>query len=260
MPATTITRCAEPPVPSASGASLQSASTVCTKRRPIATRSSATCPAGGVRQRARRDGSQRPHRGHRVVGRGAQTRERVAREIGGGVEEVDAGVDRRARVVAEPTADVTHRVDGVADEREVGVAVVGVGVRSAVDTRGLAGGREPQRGLEVALLTSPVTMRSRRASSAGTRCTSLVRSCGTEELHRVDVAVADAQPEVEHASPSWSPSEGRRCRRWCRARRPAPPPGPSRTDDHGEERVRRAQAAGMRDGDVQRAGDDCPRS
>ena len=78
-------------------------------------------------------------------------------------------------VVAEPRPDVAHRVDRVADERDVGVAVVGVGVRRSPPT---VPAREAGATTAGRVVPAPATTTSRSGSSAGTRCTNFVRSSG----------------------------------------------------------------------------------
>ena len=177
MPATTITRCADPPVPSASGASsLHSAVTVSTKRRPMATTSSASWPAG-----VRANWAASAADSARIASAEACTDARrpssaVAREVGGGVEEADPGVDGAVDTVAEPGPDVCtprrprhprwgsrcrttprHAVDGPLDPRP------GAGRRSETcsSRRSRAGDHGVSSG-----------------SPAGTSRTNLVRSVG----------------------------------------------------------------------------------
>ncbi len=170
-----------------------------------------------VGERAGGERRERLHRGQGVERRGTEVVERVGREVGGRVEEVDPAVERDAGVVAEPGADVAHRVERVADERQVGVAVVAVGVRTRP-------ARTRDREAEGRLQVTPFPFGRPRGLTrfvGGDEVHELGEVVGPEQLHRVDVAVADAQPEVEH-SPIVITDQ---YRPWRRARRRVPPSG-----------------------------------
>ena len=252
IPATTITRCADPPVPSASDASsLQSAVTVSAKRRPMATTSSASIPAG-VRARARRQlRRQRAHGGH---GRRAPSCAAPAERRGPrgrwwrrGIADRRRPPRRRGRRPTSPRSQAASMASPT--QRDAGVARV-VGAVAPRSTSPPGVGRCSD---DCNARRSPAGRpRGLGGVVRGHEVHELGEVVGAEQQHRVDVAVADAQPEVEHA------------RR--RGRSPAPPvvpdarrPGstgwPVRTADRREERVRGAQTAGVGDGDVQRAGD-----
>ena len=196
MPATTMTRCAEPPVPSASGSSsLQSAVTVSANRRPIVDdveRQLARGRAGECGGDAAASVRMRPSIAPTRAGRSSA----VGREVRGGVEEPDAGVDRGVDVVTEPGADVARRVERVADERDAGVARFGgrdcarrsgspAGIGSRSDDCSSRRSRAGDHGVS-------------SGSPAGTSRTSLVRSVGRNNTIGSTYAVADPQPEVQH--------------------------------------------------------------
>ena len=250
MPATTITRCADPPVPSASGASsLQSAVTVSTKRRPMATTSSASL----ARRACGRAGAASALDSDRIASTDARTDaaqavERVAGEVGGGVEEADARRRwRRRRRRRARTRRCTPRRRRRRRAGDPGVARrlgVGRSRRSPAPGR-----RQVQRRLQLAPFPGRRPRRLVRLAG-GHEAHELGEVGRAEQQHRVDVAVADAEPEVEHgavvvvAGATGRPDDVAAGDRL---------PGADR--DRRQERVGRAQAAGVGDGDVQRAGD-----
>ena len=154
IPATTMTRCVEPPVPSAAGASsLQSAVAVSTNRRPMVTMSRASCPAGVRASALASSRGQRPHRRDRLVDAGAQRGERVVGETGDCVEVADPGRHRGSGLIAQPSAHVAHRVDRRTEQRDAvaAVAPVAAAVVAALRTRS-AGDGQAQRDLELVTL------------------------------------------------------------------------------------------------------------
>ena len=250
MPATTITRCADPPVPSAAGASLQSAVTVSREASTDGDDVERELPGGRARQRAGGDRGERPHRGDRRVDRrrAGPSSASDARSVVASRKPMPASTASPAWSPSQAPTSHTASTASPMSGRSVSHDV-GVGVRRSSPPAGV-GSR-----------SDDCSSRRSRAGDHGVSCGLVGRDeahelgevVGPEELHRVDVAVPDPQPEVEDGPVVVAVVPVRH--RWCRRRRRARPTARARTDDAREERVRGAQPAGVGDGDVQRAGD-----
>ena len=210
-----------------------------------------------ARELGRELGRERAQLRERLAERGPELVEHVARDVGDGVEHVEARVERLARSVADPAADVARRA------------------RPTPPTIGTSSPQPSPSSFAAAPLSSAVpagtgrcneAWSSRRSSAGVHGCSStppvgnemheLGEVVGAEEQHRVDVAVADAHTEVQDGPAVVVVA--------CRPTRPddvVARDGLALVHrDRLQERVRRAERAAVRDRDVQRARDRRPRT
>ena len=197
MPATTITRCGHPPVPSAGGASsLHSAVTRADEAPTHLDEVERSIAHGRAGERAAANAAGTASKRLQGRYRCSNGGDHVVRHTVERVQAREAGGNGVAGVITDPGGNVARAAHDIADQRDAGAASPVV-VRSG-------GGRVAHRAGHGKMQRD----REPRRSSASVHGDSSGRSArevhdergeidGPEEEHRVEVAVAEAQPEVE---------------------------------------------------------------
>ena len=211
-----------------------------------------------TRRRAREPACDRRRQRAQHVDRGVDRRpegvEDRAREPGHRVECSETAADGVVRAVAEPCCDVARAREHVAHERDARRAAV-VAIVAVVTGRGRARRRELECGRQLAPLVGRGPRALGRWIGRG-EAHHLGEVERAEQHHRVEVAVAEPEAEVQHAVAMVIAAVtlvGRAAGGGDRVAALDHVAGVH--GDRRKEGVRRAETAGVDDGDVQRARD-----